>query len=307
MKMFDHDKLNFEVEKFPLQVINESVDGTTFCEEVASDIGVGLRRKDTREPIAIVSNSYEPVQYLEIVENIEQALTIAGLDFTDANFITDVYDSGSRMELRATFPAHEQDIDGTGSVIPQFVFRTSHNRTWANNGMMGLFRQFCFNTLVNGNKLSYVYGRHTRNFSPVSFGAKIRAASEYISGKGLQEMKMWYNTSLDREDAVKLFSKTLAKRTDNITRKKVANKNVLSNLMKTFDEENRHVHGKGLYEKYGTQMKGSLWTAYQAATSWSTHVNDSKRESKLHIKKVNREDAVRKMLASTYWKELEAA
>ena len=52
-------------------------------------------------------------------------------------------------------------------------------------------------------------------------------------------------------------------------------------------------------------MKGSLWTAYQAATAWSTHVDDSKRESKHHNKRVNREDKVRKMLASDAWKHLE--
>ncbi len=305
--MFDHDKLNFEVEKFPLQILNESVDGTTFCEELSSDVGVGLRRMDTMEPLAIVSDNYVITQYMEIVEQIEEALQLSGLDLTAANFTTNVYDSGARMELIATFPAHAQDIDGTGPIVPQFVFRTSQNRTWANNGMMGLFRAFCFNTLVNGNKLAYVYGRHTKNFSPVSFGAKIREASKYIAGKGLSEMKMWYNTPLKREDAIQLFTNTLAKRRDNVKRKNVGNKNVPSNLMKTFDEENRHVHGRGLYEKYGTQMEGSLWTAYQAATAWSTHVIEGKKEVKNHVKRVNREDAVRKMLASVHWQDLETA
>ena len=54
-------------------------------------------------------------------------------------------------------------------------------------------------------------------------------------------------------------------------------------------------------------MKGSLWTAYQAATAWSTHVDAGKRESKQHNKRVNREDAVRKMLDSDNWKMLQAA
>ena len=109
--MFNHDKLNFEVEKFPLQILNESVDGTTFCEELSSDVGVGLRRMDTMEPLAIVSDNYVITQYMEIVEQIEEALQLSGLDLTDANFTTNVYDSGARMELIATFPAHTQDID----------------------------------------------------------------------------------------------------------------------------------------------------------------------------------------------------
>jgi hypothetical protein len=79
---------------------------------------------------------------------------------------------------------------------------------------------------------------------------------------------------------------------------------MLSNLMKTFDEENRHLIGRGNYEKYAQRSEGTLWTAYQAATSWSTHVG-----SKLKVANANtvvsREDKVRKMLASAAWKELE--
>mgnify|MGYP003638739653 FL=1 len=303
--MFDHDVLNFEVEKFPLEYVNETPEHVLYNEEMNPDIGMGLRRKDTKELMSVVTESYEPVQYLTIVDQIEEALNLAGLNLTDANFQTNVYDRGNKMELIATFPAHAQSIDGKGLVVPQFVFRTSHNRTWANNGMMGLFRQFCFNTLVNGNKLAYVYGRHTKNFNPVSFGAKIKAASEYIASDGLNEMKQWYNTEISRDKAISLFTNTLAKKVDNVKRKNAGNKVVLSNLMKIFDKENQHVHGRGLYEKYGTQMKGSLWTAYQAATAWSTHVDDGKRESKHHNKRVNREEAVRKMLISDAWKHLE--
>tara|TARA_R100001132_G_C3261671_1_gene85624 strand:- start:167 stop:1111 length:945 start_codon:yes stop_codon:yes gene_type:complete len=305
--MFDHDKLNFQVEKFPLSNTAVYISESTHegYETIPSKIGVGLRRVDNKKPLAIVTDSYETVQYLTIVDQIEESLRIAGLDLTDAEFSTNVYDDGAKMELIAKFPAHAQDIDGTGLVVPQFVFRTSHNRTWANNGMMGLFRQFCFNTLVSGNKLAYVYGRHTKNFNPVSFGAKIKAASEYIAIDGLNEMKQWYNTEISRDKAISLFTNTLAKKVDNVKRKNEGNKIVLSNLMKIFDNENRHVHGRGLYEKYGTQMKGSLWTAYQAATAWSTHVDDGKRESKHHNKRINREDKVRKMLASDAWKHLE--
>ena len=303
--MFDHDKINFEVEKFSLY---SNVSGLGVRHhKVPANIGVGLRRVDTQEPLAIVSDSYEITQYITIVDQIEEALNLAGLDLTDAEFTTNVYDNGARMELVAKFPAHAQDIDGTGPVIPQFVFRTSQNRTWANNGMMGLFRWFCFNTLVNGDKLAYAYGRHTKGFDAVAFGAKIRAASEYVSGEGLTQMKGWYNAELNRDAAITLFTGTLAKRFDNVRRKHVANKVILSNLMKTFDNENRHVHGKGNYEKYGIQMKGSLWTAYQAATAWSTHVASPKAKRSVHATKVLREDAVKKMLVSPQWLELEAA
>ena len=309
--MFNHDRINFKVEKFPL--VNEWQEGTVLgmdpdvrAEKIPSRIGVGLRRVDTKEPIGIVSDDYFPVQYAEIVDGVEQALKRAEIDMTDADFTTNVYDYGAKLELRAKFPAHQMTMrEGKDSVVPEFVFRTSHNRTWANNGMMGLWRSFCYNTLVSGDKLAYVYGRHTKNFNISGFATKIRNAGEFISGSGLEEMRNWYDTPVKRYEAINLFTKTLAQRTDNVSKKKVANKVMLSNLMKIFDEENRHIHGRGHYESYAQRDEGTLWTAYNAATYWSSHPN-GKRGSSPHNVKVNREDKVRKMLASPEWEALAA-
>ena len=281
MNLFDHDKLNFEVEKFSLY---ESA--PPLLRSLPKDIGVGLRRKDNGKPLAIVSEKYEPVQYLDVTTGLEEAIRHSGIDLTDATFQSTLYGDGQQMELTARFPAHATTIDDKRDVIvPEFKFRTSHNRTWANSGMMGFFRNSCYNTLVNGNKLAYVYGRHGKNFSVPSFAAKIRNAAEFISGDGLNEMKVWYNSGVDRSDVINLFSNTLAKRMDNVSRAAVPNKVMLSNLMKVFDEENRHLEGRGKYEKYGIRDRGNLWTAYQAATSWSTHVkkNNTKplREEKV--------------------------
>ena len=296
MNLFDHDKLNFEVEKFSLY---ESA--PPLLRSLPKDIGVGLRRKDNGKPLAIVSEKYEPVQYLDVTVGLEQAIRQSGIDLTDATFQSTLYGDGEQMELTARFPAHATTIDDKRDVItPEFKFRTSHNRTWANSGMMGFFRSSCYNTLVNGNKLAYVYGRHGKNFSVPSFAAKIKNAAEFISGDGLNEMKVWYNSEVDRSDVIKLFSSTLARRFDNVSRGAVPNKVMLSNLMKVFDEETRHLEGRGKYEKYGIRDKGNLWTAYQAATSWSTHV-------KKNNTKPLREEKVRKMLDSPHWKELIAA
>tara|TARA_R100000742_G_C4273206_1_gene92706 strand:- start:1247 stop:1804 length:558 start_codon:yes stop_codon:yes gene_type:complete len=169
--------------------------------------------------------------------------------------------------------------------------------------MMGLWRHSCFNTLVSGDKLAYVYGRHTKNFNVPAFASKIQRAGEFISGTGLDRMRDWYDTTITRDEAINLFTKTLAVRTNNVTRKKEHNKVMLSNLMKIFDEENRHLHGKGLYESYGERDNGTLWSAYNSATYWSSHPN-SKRGAD-HNVKVNREDRVRKMLHSNEWTDLE--
>ena len=299
--MFNHDVLNFRVEKFNLSAFRPNDFGGIDERKIDPSLGVGLRRVDTKQPIAIVSEAYEPVQYLDLVENLEQSIAMSGIDLDGAEFQTNVIGHGEQLELTAKFNAEATTIDGRNDLVtPQFKFRTSHNRTWANNGMMGYFRSACYNTLVDGNKLAYVYGRHSKNFSVTSFASKIRAASDFIANDGMDQMKVWYNTTVDRDTAISLFSNTLAKRMDNVSKAQVPNKVMLSNLMKTFDEENRHIIGRGHYEGYSQQTKGTLWTAYQAATAWSTHVPKANT-------RVLREDKVRKMLASPHWKELEVA
>ena len=300
MKMFNHDVINFQVQKVPLFVNDPGYIGVDAYNLIDNKIGVGIQREDNGQMLGIVSDAYEVVQYPDIVEQIEEALVISGIDMTDARFDTNVYNGGAQLELRARFPAHKQYLDGReDDVEPEFCFRTSQNRTWANNGMMGLWRSMCYNTLVSGDKLAYMYGRHTKNFNVPAFAAKVKGAAEYIASDGMAEMRTWYQTPVHREQAIDLFTKTLASRMDNVKREKVANKVMLSSLMKTFDEENRHLIGRGAYEGYGKRNEGTLWTAYQAATSWSTHVKKPNT-------KVIREDKVRKMLTSDTWKQLAA-
>ena len=300
--MFNMDRINFEVEKAPLY---HSLNfGGDVQDKLSKNIGVLIRRKDTQEPMAIVKDSYELQQYSSIVYGVETALRQSGMDLTDATFKTNVYKNGGQLELRAKFPAEEVKIDDKDAVVPEFVFRTSHDGTWANNGMMGLWRSMCYNTLVSGDKLAYVYGRHTKGFNLPAFTAKIKNAGEYIVGDGLTKMRDWYQTKLDRTDAVFLFSRTLAKRTDNVSRENKPNKVVLSHLMKIFDKENQHLHGNAAYESYGSRQVGSLWTAYQAATHWSTHTPNSRSKNTQNVR-VMREERVRKMLQSNIWKNSE--
>ena len=314
MQMFNHDQIEFEVEKFKL-------------EDVPKDIGMGLRRTDTGKVLSIVSKDYEKVQYKDIVTNIENALVIASndseveLDLSDTEFTTNVINGGSKLELRAKFHGQKtylSDYKNQESLItPEMVFRTSHDSTWANNGMMGVWRSKCWNTLVNGDKLAYIYGRHTKKFDVLGFADKIGTATKYISGKGMEKMKGWYNTPVKREEITSLFKNTLAKKTDNVSRKNEGNKVMLSNLMKIFDEECRHIVGRGRYDSYAQNTKGTLWTAYNAATYWSSHpslmsgksggilyegnVTPNEKSTKVKI----REDKVTKMLNSDHWKELE--
>jgi len=92
--MFEHNLLDFEVEKFPL-LSQCDLDGSGFdsISTVPSNIGVGLRRKDTKQPLGIVSENYEIVQYMDIVDGVEQAITKSGMDLHDAVYTTQSHSS----------------------------------------------------------------------------------------------------------------------------------------------------------------------------------------------------------------------
>ena len=304
--MFDHDKINFEVEKFSLWDITPQWDGSHDMDQVPKDLGIGLRRKDTKVPIAIVSEGYKPVQYEEIVNGVEASLVASGLQLYDAVFDTQVHRGGAQLELTARFPAHQVSIGNRHDIImPELCFRTSHDSSWANNGMMGMWRSKCYNSLVDGDKLAYIYGRHTKNFSIDGFAAKVRTAADYISSEGTDKMRKWYHTNVPRHAVVHMFENTLAKKIDNVTTKNKPNQTALASLMKTFDKENQHLHGNALYGRYTYHQEGSLWSAYNAATEWSTHINtgtDAPQNTR-----IIRETKVKKMLNSSSWKELEAA
>ena len=61
MQLFNHDKLDFEVDKFKL-------------EDVPIDIGMGIRRKDNGKTLGIVSKNYKPLQYLEATLALEESI-----------------------------------------------------------------------------------------------------------------------------------------------------------------------------------------------------------------------------------------
>ena len=67
--MFDRTNLNFAVEKVNLHNI---YDGIT--SNISKNIGVGLRRKDTGQIISIVKDSYNVIQYNDLIDELEFAL-----------------------------------------------------------------------------------------------------------------------------------------------------------------------------------------------------------------------------------------
>ena len=76
--MFDHDAINFQVQKVPLYTDRPGGYVGAFY-QVPDSIGVGIQ-KDDGTMLGIVSENYEVVQYNDIVSQVEEALVISGID-----------------------------------------------------------------------------------------------------------------------------------------------------------------------------------------------------------------------------------
>ena len=75
--------------------------------------------------------------------------------------------------------------------------------------------------------------------------------------------------------------------------------------MDKFRHEATHIRGQGDYGRKGAE--GTLWDLFQAATSWSTHLEDVEKEHNKPKTQARREHEVRKMITSKRWREMEIA
>jgi hypothetical protein len=290
--LFDEAQYNFKVKKVPIHLGSGIIIPKEQGMHIVDDNGV---------PLAATTSTYNLVPVQEIINPISNKIEeMFGKDIeTTTKVVNKTY-----FQFEAKFTKHTYEIDGLGEVTPQFRFKTSYNRSYRNNGMVGDFRSFCYNTLISGDKYAHVYNKHTKNFSVTAFTQKVSRALELMSGNK-DKYKHWYNTSISRDDAVDLFRNTICSYQTKATKETKTNDKMLGVLMENFDHESNHLHGNGAYSK-GWANKGSLWTAYNAATYWSTHLADTARKSKNPFTNVERrEQQVIKLLNSLEWKSLE--
>jgi len=296
--LWNEDQYNFPVKKVPITL----VDGT----RIPIDQGMHIVEAHTGIPLASTTESYNLIPVSDIInpisQKIEEMFGKKDLMRGDIETKTQVRNK-CFFEFVAKFHNHTYDIDGLGKVIPQFNFRTSYNRTYRNNAMVGDFRSKCWNTLVSGEKYAHTYNKHTKGFSVSAFVDKVGRALELMSGNK-ERYKHWYNTSLSRDDAVSLFRSTICKYQTKATKETKTNDKMLGILMENFDEESRHLHGSGAYSS-GWANIGSLWTAYNAATFWSTHLKNTSTSKNPFAGIERREQQVIKLLNSPEWKSLE--
>ena len=295
-EVFDASKYDFPVSKQAIKL----ADGTLIPEDQA----MHLVNDRTKQPICATTKSYPLFHVGTMISPLGKAIKER---FGTKNIITKTKNIGDcYFEFVAEFPDHEYVIDGRGIMRPTFRFRTSYNRKFRNNGMVGDWNSACWNTQVSGFKFAHVYAKHSKGFDPKFFVSKVEKALDMM-GQNESEYRKLYDTPVSRLDVIDLFENTVCKYENYATGDRKVNEGLLSTLMRKWDEEARHVHGMGAYGPEKTR-KGSMWNTYNALTWWSTHYTDGRQRK---TKPANpfgtldiREQKVVKCMNSQYWREL---
>ena len=268
-----------------------------------------LVRTDTNDFLGMCKSMYKPINHKTAFGGAVEAMKKGDIDFTDCQFSVKSFENGALAQMEITFPKHTAKV-GDHNLYLKFVARNSYNGKWKFQSFFGWLNQVCFNTLVSGQQLAYTANRHTTHFDVDQALVKIKNAVKAVTLE-TDQFNKWWNTRITDQEAVNIFRKTLAKLQLNQAKvtagAKTVNQKCLTTLMNIYDKEVTQIYGSGEYGRNG--VDGSLWCAYQSATEWSTHLADfeNKDNAKKYLIEQKRQDAVRGMLNSPQWKELEVA
>ena len=108
-----------------------------------------------------------------------------------------------------------------------------------------------------------------------------------------QDFKKWATTSVERDDVLGVFKKTLASYENAKTGDTKVSDNKMRDLKIALQNNTNH-------------LGWTVWAAYNAATYWASHLDQGVREVRgsYHNVERTRQTDVAKMLRSNPWKEM---
>jgi hypothetical protein len=297
MLAIDLKEIDFDIAINPIQGIPEQM-------------GRVVRRIDTNTPLGVVGLKYRPVTHKNAFGGAIEAINNSNIDTEGYTYDLRSHEYGALASLEINFPAHTARI-GTHDLSAKYIARNSYNGTWKFQSFFGWMNNVCFNTMVVGRKLAYTSSRHTANFCVEESHDKMTNAIAAMNDD-LPQFQSWWDRKISDLEAAEIFKTSIAKSqaNDMDLMAGASNQNVkqLSILMNLYDDEVRNLHGSGDYGERGSDRgtPGTLWSVYQAATAWATHLSDIQSpDKKKHLIKQKRQSSVAAMINSRLWKSME--
>lgn len=305
MEKLDTSKFEFPVRMSTIYVPAPDAEMGDYI-AVPESAGRAVLREDTGEVLGIHGDQYRLVPYVDQLRPVNNALLDSGLDLSDITVKDSLYEGGARMEREIIFNKHKFAVDpgrgyfphqpsyyDTGAEVGDTValvlrMRNSYDGGWSYESSFGGKRLRCLNGVWVLDTIARTRGKHTANLSNTAAIEKIKRGIEMMDTMKDALVDMT-KTRVTAGQVQTLFKRTLAyvPRQDKET--PPFSDRVLAHLM-------------NIWERNEAELGATKWTAYNAATEWATHVEDtmSKRGS-AHNVRYQREAKVASMLKSKEW------
>ena len=244
------------------------------------------------------SNSYTPINYDQIVDNLMSAIKTSDIT-SDYNEKITVYEGGRKLKVDVLFPDLQFEVTNSPTQlrdVSQFRIQmfSSHDAAWKYCISADGLRLVCLNGMTFPDPLARISLKHTSRVNVDATANHI--VSQLDTFKDKQSVWNTYANEYISDDYVEQFfkSKLVKKKTHSSIKKN--NERQLENLM-------------SLYHDHTQDLGNTKWALYNCLTSWSTHTdftdNTGKRMSRSpHNTSVERTNLVKSALQSKEWEEL---
>ena len=299
----DISKIDFPIAKgniFGVREYESNHDGVSFRPQEIPD-KVEYYRTDTGKTLGVHSKTYHNEGYVKPVQHIREAIQEMSnkglINISDAIVDFQVFEEGRKLDLKIQFP--NQTIEPEIGDITRLVL--NHQNSWdgkwgMRNKMTGL-RLFCLNGQDSPSFKMAFYAKHTKGISSDETIARmIQSMSIMVADfkQNEERFRSWMDKKVSRGEALELFSKTIAFQKEPV---ELNYKYVNYSINKMNDLEK-------LLDANFKSCGHNLYSTYNTATEWATHVDLKKTKGLIHNVKKNRELALNKMFQSSYWKTL---
>lgn len=305
-------KIDLEPFNFPVELVPVYTQKNSFFElnEVSQDLARAVVRTDTGEALGIVGSKYNLARYSDQLVPVLKALDETDLDPGNISIKSNVYENGAMMELEIMLTDRQFDVGTTpgytvgqpayyntsarvGDTVAQVLrFRNSYNGAWSFETSFGGKRLRCLNGVWVLDSIASHRRKHTINLSVTASVEKIVSGITMFDTMRDELMQMTY-TRVTSSQVEKMFRNTLAYLPRTGQDMPPYSDRTLTHLM-------------NLWSYNADEVGANKWAAYNAATEWATHVEDTMRKtSQPHRVRSQREAKVASMLKSNEWKHLE--
>ena len=270
------EDFTFQTEKVPLATSPEW--GKGLPKKI--DSKKALVNADTGEFLAIVGNKYtNNYSHMEQFTTVENRIAQSDLDLTDMKREISVSHGGARAYARYTFPAHEVDVGGTGTIALDILCRNSFDGSWPTIFEGGANRWACLNKCVFGDVFAVSKQRHTKN---IDYDKGAREVMNCLTAF-MSESEKWnewrYRPVTDKE-AFRILAKMSGnvhaiQNIDNVMDHNVDLYSVIQEAIQTKKGNTRANSPLNTLwtlwkQDYKPILGDNLWALYNVLTDWST-------------------------------------